>query len=163
MLIIANATENQIAAIINSKLIIAKLNKKLHCNTTEILAPLIAMRCLHSDTNKRNICIMTDNTTAKSAYAWNRVQLQRKQLSFDLFVEIAKVHGFASSVAVEYVKSKNNAADYFSRVYFRNYIVENKRELTNTSLNELLQNIEIIHDIECIEFMVDHLRYQASS
>ena len=100
------------------------MSKKLHCNTTEVLSPLVAMRFLHIDMNRRNICIMTDNTTAKSAYARNRVRLQRKQLSFELLVEIAKVYGFASSVDVEYVKSKNNAADYFSRLDFRKYIVD---------------------------------------
>ena len=108
------------------------------CNTTEILAPLIAFRCLHVDLKRRNLDKFTDNNTSKNAYARNRVRLQLKQMSFFIFFEIAKIHNFASSVNVEYIKSKENTADFFSRVEFRKFIMENKCELVSTSINELL-------------------------
>ena len=76
VLVIADATETQMAAIVNNKLVLIKKNKKIHCITTEILAPLCAMRYLHVDTNRRNLCIKTDNNTAKCAYERNRVRLQ---------------------------------------------------------------------------------------
>ena len=94
------------AAIVNNKLIIIKLMKKIHFNTTEILAPLCALKALFIDVNNRNLCIKTNNNTAKSAYARNRVRLQKKQLSFDIFFELAMIHNEASTVECVYVKSK---------------------------------------------------------
>ena len=71
VLVIADATEDQMAAIINNKLVVIKSIKKIHCNTTEILAPLCALKCLHVDLYDRNLCIKTNNNTAKSVYDRN--------------------------------------------------------------------------------------------
>ena len=97
VLVVAYATEYPMAAMVNNKLVIIKTNK-IHCYTTEILAPLCALKVLHVDTSRRNIFIKTDNNTAKSAFLRNRVRLQRKQLSFDIFCEIAKIHNSASCI-----------------------------------------------------------------
>ena len=112
--------------------------KKIHCNTTVILAPLVALKALKIDVYDRNLCIKTDNNAAKSAYTRNRVRLQRKQLSLDLFVEIAKLHNLSSSVETVYVKSKDNIADYFSRVDFKSFINKYKCEITSVKLSDLL-------------------------
>ena len=124
------------AAIVNNKLVVIKLIKKLRCNTTEILARLCALKILNVDVYDRNLCIKTDNNTAKSAYTRNRVRLQRKQLSFDLFVEIAKLHNQSSSL--ETVKSNKNIADYFSRVDFKTFIKKYNCEIRSASLNDVM-------------------------
>ena len=137
--VVADATDQQMAAIVNNKLVIAKLMKKVHCNTTEILAPLIALKVLNVNTENRNLVIKTDNNTAKSAYKRNRVRLQRKQLSFDIFCEIARLHNKTSSLECVYVKSKENIADYFSRVDFKKFIASNKCEISSVALGDILQ------------------------
>ena len=137
--VVADATDQQLAAIVNNKLVIAKLMKKVHCNTTEILAPLVALKMLKVNINNRNLVIKTDNNTAKAAYVRNRVRLQRKQLSFDIFCEIAKLHNLSSSLECVYVKSNENIADYFSRVDFKRFIAMNKCEITCASLCDILQ------------------------
>ena len=146
VLVVADATDTQMAAIVNNTLIIIKLNKKVHSNTTEILAPLIALRLLNVDTRDRNICIKVDNNTAKAVYTRNRVRLQRKQLSFEIFCIVAEMNNAASSISCEYVKSADNPADFFSRVDFKSFIKQNICELVNASLNEILQT-NIIENI----------------
>ena len=64
--------------------------------------------------------------------------MQRKQLSLDLFIEIAKLHNLSSSVTAVYVKSKENHADYFSRTDFKSFVSKNKCEITSVKLNDLL-------------------------
>ena len=155
ILVVADATDTQMAAIVNNKLIIIKLNKKVHSNTTEILAPLIALRLLNVDTCDKNICIKVDNNTAKAVYTRNRVRLQRKQLSFEIFCIVAEMNNAASSISCEYVKSADNPADFFSRVDFKSFIKQNKCELVNASLNEILQ-MNIIENIYLRVAIFDH-------
>ena len=109
--VVTYATDQQLAAIVNNKLVVMKLMKKVHCNTTEILAPLIALKMLHIDMSNRNLIIKTDNNTAKAAFVRKRVRFQRKQLSFDIFCELAKLNNMSSSLECVYVKSKANIAD----------------------------------------------------
>ena len=113
--------------------------RKIHCNTTEILSPLCALKALFIDLSNRNLCVKTDNNTAKAAYVRNRVRLQRKQLSFDIFCELAKLHIITSSLECEYVKSKDNIADYFSRVDFKTFVRKYNCEIRSASLIELMQ------------------------
>ena len=88
VMIIADATEQQMAAMVINKLVVIKLNRKIHFNTTEILEPICALMALFVDINDRNLCVKTDNNTAKSAFDRNRVRLQRKQLSIDIFFRL---------------------------------------------------------------------------
>ena len=91
IMIVADATDQQMAAIVNNKLVVIKLNRRIHCNTTEILATFFALKALYVDVNERNLCVKTDNT-AKSAFNRNRVRFQRKQLSIDIFCELARIN-----------------------------------------------------------------------